>query len=332
MTTDRLAARAAIFREGQERVYDPGTIDARLDALTAPQKSVLWRLYRGNRAAATAEEDRQRAELLRLFKQTAIKVEGDVFQVFNSLGKDEWDLASVRRVGRDKQLIDQINDRIRALGGEVNGKLSDDLLDGFKAQWVDSAHQLDVLTPDSVNVAFGLVPDTQIAAMLDEPWAGAHFSDRLGVITSEMQAQVKHALLRSMMAQDSWQDTARAIRKLMGTEGAGAVWRAEMVARTELRHAQELANEQFAAENADVIADTVWVASPAACDECKDKHGKSVDEVGRPPEDSHPNCDCGTMNIPKSWAKLAKDDEEFDDSAVPAKGAWAKQNGLGGTA
>ncbi len=322
----RLTLRSAIFREAQERIYDQDTIDAQLDTLTDPQRSVLWKLYRGARGRATAAEAANRAELIKLFKQATGEIEGDVYQVFGALGSDTWDLASVRRIGRDQALVDQINDRIRALGGQVDGQLGDDLLAGFKAQVADSAHMMDALTPESVNLTFGLLPDTQIAAMLSEPWAGARYSDRLGLITSQMQADIKHALLRSMMSGDSWQDAARSIRGLMGTAGTGAVWRAEMIARTELRHAQELANEEFAAQNADVIADTVWVASPAACDECKAKHGRSVDEVGRPPEDSHPNCDCGTMNVPKAWGALAREGDDDFSIHPQSRQDWAAAN------
>ncbi len=71
-----------------------------------------------------------------------------------------------------------------------------------------------------------------------------------------MADKVKNQILRSMMAEESWQDTARRIRSEMGAVGQKSVWRAEMVARTELAHAQTVANTRLYAENADVIEKT----------------------------------------------------------------------------
>lgn len=320
---------AAKILEAAERIYDPETIEAKLSGLSSDQKSLLMRLYKSSRATATAAEARQRIEIIKLFQATAEEIEADIFKVFRSMPGDAWDYNSVRRVGRDKQLLDQINNRLRALDATVKGSLGDGLLDSFKRTWLDSAYRLDVLTPSSSSIKFGLLPDREIAAMLNEPWSGARFSDRLGLITDDAAHRVKQEIVKSMMAGEAWGDTARRIRSEMGTGGQKAVWRAEMVARTELAHAQELANTELYAENEDVIDEVVWIAHPGACEKiCKPKHGLPVSVVGVPPDDSHPNCVCDQLAIPRGWDGLARDgDDDFSIRPVSRK-EWSQRNNL----
>ena len=316
------------IREASNRVYDPGTINALLSNLTPDQRGLLWKLYRASRNRLTAGETALKADLISNYKAVADDIQQDIGRVFSNLGTDKWDLTQARRIGQDRVLWYQIDDRIRALGGSTQRSFDDALLDQYKTAYVDAGYRLDVLTPASATIKFGILPDREILALLDEPWKGARFSDRLGVISDEMAGEIKKQLVRSMMSEESWQDAARRIRSEMGIEGQRSVWRAEMIARTELAHAQEMANAQFGSENADVIEDEYWVAHPGACEECADKHGLSVSEVGRPPLASHPNCACDVLAVPKSWGGLAQvGDGDF--SIRPAsRQSWAQAYGL----
>jgi hypothetical protein len=319
--------RAALLREASERVHDPDAITARMGSLTTDQQSVLWRLYRSSRSQLTAREDAMRRELLGLFRAAADEIQGDISRTFAAIGKDNWSLQLARRLGRQEALFKQIDDRIKALGGRLKKTFDDRLSQQYKRTYADAAYRMDMITPGSAQLSFGLMPDREIVAMLSEPWSGARFSDRLGLITSEMRSNIKHELLRSMMAEESWQAAARRIRSEMGTTGQRSVWRAEMISRTELARAQDAANAQFAKDNDDIIEREIWVAHPGACEDvCKPKHGKDVEDVGRPPEDSHPNCVCATMAIPKSWGKLAKaGDKDFSITPTSRK-AWVADN------
>lgn len=327
-TATKLQERAARLQEASERIYDPSTIEAKLSALSGDQSNVLMKLYRSSRSGLTANEIQTQAEMLRLYKDAASDVESDVFRVFDDLGGKTWDYNLVRRVGRDQQLLQQINNRIQALGGQVEGVLGDGLLDQFKTTWLDSAYRLDVLTPDSVNMKFGLLPDREIASILDEPWNGARFSQRLGLITTEMAQGVQNQIARSMISGEGWQDTARRIRNMMGTSGQQSVWRAEMIARTELAHAQTTANTMLYDDNSDVIEEVIWVAHPGACDECRANHGKPVSKVGYPPENSHPNCVCDILAVPKAWGGIAQTGDGDFSVRPQSRVSWARDNNL----
>ena len=320
---------AVRLREASDRVYNPEKINDLLDGLSSDQRGLLWKLYRESQNRLTAAERALKRELLSNYRAVAGDIQQDIGRVFSSLDTDKWGLSQARRVGHDRALWAQIDDRIRALGGATQKSFDDALLNQYKTAYVDAGYRLDSLTPDSVTIKFGLLPDREILAILDEPWKGARFSERLGVISDEMAGEIKKQLVRSMMSEESWQDAARRIRSEMGTAGQRSVWRAEMIARTELAHAQELANAQFNEENSDVLEDEVWVAHPGACEEiCIPNHGQSVSEVGRPPTDSHPNCVCSVLAIPKSWGGLAKT-EDGDFSISPAsRKSWAETYGV----
>lgn len=326
-TAARRAARAGRLREASERIFDPGTIQSKLEGLTGAQQDVFWRLYRSSRSQLTMGEMQQRREIVGLFKQTASDIEADIFQTFQRMNVDNWSLAGVRRVGRGQQLLDQINDRIRALGGQVGGSLSDGLLDQFKKTWLDSAHRLDSLTPESVAIKTGLLPDREILSLLNQPFNGGTFSERLGLITDDMAHNIQQSLIRSMMAEESWSEAARRIRGEMGTAGQKSVWRAEMIARTELARSQEIANAQLYAENSDVIEKIIWTAHPGACDECKDLHGERItDPAGFPP--LHPNCVCDALAVPKSWDDLSEPGDGDFSITPQSRKQWAQDNNL----
>lgn len=314
MTSSKRIAR--LLREADERIYDPATIDARLSGLSGQQRGTLWDIYRKGRAELTAAERQYSRVLVGLFKDTAVDLEGDLSRIFSELGQDTWDIASVRRAGRDKILLAQIRDRIRALGGKFNSTLDEAKLLQFNQAYANAGYLLDSMTPGTVDIRFNMLPDNEILALLDQPFAGAKFSERLGVINDEMAQTIKFDLLRSMMAEESWQDAARRIRTQMGTTGTRMVWRAEMIARTELARAQELANFQLYEDNADVIEKVVWVAHPGACDVCLDMHGEELDDPSEyPPEASHPNCLCDAMPVPKSYGP------DFVPDPIP-RGQW----------
>lgn len=329
----RAQERLARLREASERIADPEAIQAKLDGLQPGQKNVLWKLYRASRSELTVQELAIRKELLANLKATAKGIESDIYSVFSSLGKDNWTLANVKKIGRYQALLDQIHNRVGQLGEEMKSTLSDGLLDRFKKTWADGAYRLDSVTPESIGIRFGLFPDREILALVNEEFNGGTFSDRLGLITDDMAQDIKSQLVQSMMAGESWQDAARRIRAKMGAEGARAVWRSEMIARTELANVQVKASRYLAQENSDVVDDVIFIAHPWACDICMEKHGRPVSEVGYPIEDTHPNCACDILIVPKGWDKLAAPTGDADDAPEHpvAASKWKRDNGLGGT-
>jgi SPP1 gp7 family putative phage head morphogenesis protein len=339
MISARSRPRAGICRRLGEsdpyRVHDPKEIEAQLKGLDPRQRETFWKLYRTGQARLTDLEKRQSSQLLKLFKATAEDLESDLAKTFGKLDTEEWDLATMRRAGRDKALFDQIKDRIKTLGGNFKSVFDKNVLRSYRASYVDNAFRLDKLTPESVAIKFDILPDREILALMNKPFQGARFSDRLGLITDDMAHTIQQELTRSMMAGENWRQASKRIMDEMGTQGQRAYWRSEMIARTELARAQEIAAHQLYDENADVIEKVVWTAHPGACEICQGLHGAILKKPeDYPPSASHPNCVCDAVAIPKSFDDLADGD---DDRLPPQESLkdWAKDRGaasaVGGT-
>lgn len=305
------------------------SIESKLEGLRPDQRNTFWRLYSASQNRLKPQERELRRVLRQIFKDAADDIVSDINQAFQMVGEDKWDLRIMRRLQRDQTLFRQLNDRIRALGGRVDEDMERYLLDAYKRSWTENAYRLDNLTPESINIRFGMINDEAILSMLHNEEFGVDFSDRLGLITDEMTDKIKNSLLRSMVNQETWNQAARRIRTEMGTQGRGAMWRAEMIARTELTRAQEMATMQFNKDNEEFIEKVVWMAHPGACEVCRDLNGTEiVDEEDYPPNQSHPNCTCDSVAIPKGWDDLAGPGEM--DIPVRAIGfdKWVEQSGL----
>jgi len=321
--------------EGLSRDFDepldPKRFDKFISSLSEEQQSAFWRLYSAKQNYLTADEAQERRLLIELFRQATKDIEVHVARIFSEQGTDKWDLQTMRRFGRDKALFEQIKQRIQTLNADLNQRVEQAMTNHFKKAWFRNAHKLDSLTPASTSIQFGIIPDYNILALLHRPFGGAMFSDRIGLITDEMAENIRRELLRSMISGESWNQAARRIRDEMGTRGRKAVWRAEMVARTELTRAQEMGTFQFNEENKDVIDKVVWVAHSGACEDCRALDGKVLKkEDDYPPNPSHPNCTCDAMAIPKPWNKLATPDEEKDKPVVQPFNNWMEDK-VGGT-
>lgn len=317
--------------EGLDRPFDDPfrarDIEPHLANLRDDQRRAFWRLYSAKQNRLTRAEARQRRLLIDLFRRASKDIEARVAQEFAQAGVEQWDLQTMRRTGRDLALFRDIQARIGALGAQADARLEAAMTGHFKRSWLQSAWKLDELTPPHISVMTDLLPDGEILALVKRPFEGANFSQRLGIITDDMAHDIQRGLTRSMISGESWLQAARRIRGEMGTRGRKAAWRAEMIARTEITRAQEMANYEFTQANEDVIEKVVWMAHPGACPICRKLNGRVLkDASDYPPALSHPACTCDAVPVPRSWEDLA------GASDVPVRPldikSWADRRGL----
>lgn len=301
---------------------DPDKIESKLAGLDPNARSRFWTLYSASENRLKATELAERRALLRALKDATADLEGSVAAEFARAGEGGWNIARLRRLGRYDAFLRQIEDRIRALGGTIESSVERAMLRNFKQAYAETGFRLAQMTPESVGLSFDMLPDHAILALSHEPFSGADFSERIGLITDEMAHRIKKELTTSMIQGDSWSAVARRIRDFMGTRGRGAMWRADMIARTEITRAQELGAAQLYKENEDVIEKVVWLAHPGACPICAGLNGTEVDpddEDTLPPEASHPNCRCTTQAVPTEFDVAGvRPRQSFNDFAAEA--------------
>ncbi len=305
--------------------YDPAALEDRLKRLSEDQRKTFWRMFTQKQRNLEAAEIAQRQALRKLYRDALDDIERQISDNFRDT--DNWDLATMRRTGRQRFLYQQIVDRIRSLGGRVDEVAVQTTLDQFKQAYAFGAYQQESFGQDPQAIKFGLLPDRDIVSMLSQDFNGADFSTRLGLITDDMAHNIQTELTRSMIAEESWGQAARRIREWMGSGSGTAFWRANMIARTELRRASSLGGYQFAQENEDIIDRTVWLAHAGACPICIELDGDELEgPEDYPPFQSHPNCTCSHMDLPagqeyEGFGKVSRSPEDF--------GAWAERNGIG---
>jgi len=272
--------------------------------LSLDQRNTFWKIYSANQNSLTRDEATQRRILIDLLRDASKDIEQHAARTFSDLGVENWDLQTMRRMGRDRVLFEQIRQRLQALNSNLNSHVEQAMLSHYKKSYYRQAYKMDSITPPDVGIRFDIMPDHEIIAMLHRPFEGAMFSDRLGLITDEMAGNIHSELTRSMIDGESWNQAARRIRGEMGTRGRKAMYRSEIIARTEIARAQEMGSQQFNRDNDDIIDKVVWVAHAGACDDCRAMNGTVLeDPEDYPPEASHPNCTCCSQAIPKRNGK-----------------------------
>lgn len=317
-----------------------------LSKLPPAMASRFYGLISASNLRVSAVANKNRRQVVAAMREASDDLVHLSAKAFDWLRADKWNLQDARRYGHDRLLIEATTRRIHQLGHQIDRIVHEGMRELFVKGYMESAYRLDQLTPAAVRISreslreqdpevtaginFDIPDQNAIDALILEPFKGATFSDRLGLITDEMAQDIKGELLRSMMEQESWQQVAQRIRSEMGAGTVrAATWRANMIARTELRRASSLGAITFADQNSDIIEKTIWLAHPGACPICLDLNGSELEsEDDYPPEQSHPNCTCTHADIPKKWDKIL--DEATPDLAAPRQSFedWSAENGF----
>ncbi|PRZ15154.1 phage minor head protein [Nesterenkonia sandarakina] len=164
----------------------------------------------------------------------------------------------------------------------------------------------------SAVIRFGGVSDTALAAIVARTTSQIHTAT--APLSADMEAAMKRNLTKGIIDGANPRTTARRI--VRDTEGAfnGGLARASRIARTEQIDAHRAAHAATVAENTDLIAARVWMATPDArtCMSCVAMSGTEfpVDTVG--PED-HPQGRCAFIDKLRPWSELGIDADEPPD-------------------
>lgn len=214
--------------------------------------------------------------------------------------------------------------------GELNQSLTQFYWDAYKR----NAWALDQTTPPNVDISMmrskttNLATDPLLSNLIAQevmvPFKGAMFSDRLGHINETMAEQI--GIMTRQAALNGWSvpELSDGIRDLVGVpldknletrpRASAAKSRADMIARTELMRAMNLAKANLLEENDNLVDDKKWLAADdfRTCDDCLEMDGLTETEL----EDqgfetempAHPRCRCTWVPVMKSWKDLLGDD------------------------
>ncbi len=235
----------------------------------------------------------------------------------------------------DVQSARVITENMSTFRQSLINQLGNDLNDMYRLSYNTTSWVLDQTTPFNIEPTYSLPPDQVIGLIFDEPWAGSHFSDRVWKITDEWANTIHNQLKNSVLDGDSVDEMAQSIRRYVGVpdseklvtrpRASAQLYRATLIARTELIRAGRLAQTNVYDQNQDILdGDALdnkeWSAKPGfagVCLECRMKDGKTPREILKMGLDleEHPNGRCSWIPKVKSWSELL-------DPAIAQLDSW----------
>lgn len=259
---------------------------------------------------------------------------------------DVWTLPEMQGP-RLAELFQQINRQLDILNERMVGQLEKSAVEQLAAALEWSTYGLDQATPMGIDAQQPSLPVENIRALVNTPYKGAAYSQRYGLITDQMAADVRGALAQSMINGESMKDAAARIEKVMGADSAissGYANRSLAIARSEIMRAQNIGRVTTFDANKDLMAglpEWVAVADDRLCPWCLRRDGMSVEEIeasdaGEDPHGNstdnplHTRCRCTWVPRLKTWRELGLEDmpEEYDDDERGmrnADGDWVFQ-------
>jgi hypothetical protein len=167
------------------------------------------------------------------------------------------------------------------------------------------------LADKGVKVNFGRIlnkvsPEAVKAVYLRIWNDGLKLSDRLWLMDRRSKQEIERIVLQNIISGGAASDkaTISALEnllnpnytpaKLTSLHGRKVGYEASRLLRTSTSEAFNEGARLSNLANPGVHGE-IWLAAAGACDDCVSKDGQDVNDVGRPPIDSHPSCRCTTL-------------------------------------
>ncbi len=234
------------------------------------------------------------------------------------------------RLQLEDQTMKMIRPALNQLQMETAGQLDQSLKDIYWDSYKMNAWALDQTTPPNVNVSMFKEPNSNpaqdplltslIQQQINVPFKSSMFSDRLWNIN--LGAAQKIGAMTRNAAINGWSvpELSQSIRDLVGVpadeklatrpNASAAKMRADMISRTELMRAVNLAKSDLYDRNSDIIETKVWLTAEdfRVCDDCDEMDGMTEEDLNDQGYDTtmpaHPRCRCTWIPKMVSWSKL----------------------------
>jgi len=282
---------------------------------------VLRRVDAQARRALVTQETGDVRELIRLYQvalsEIALQVAGAWEQIDEGpdAGRDRflrW------KIAQEEQLMNGIQGRLDHLQRQLVDGITVALVEAYEEKFSRDAYALDQATPPSMAVDIsGGSQDQAFNSIVNTPWKGAMFSERIWLLTDDMKNEIRNQLGLSVLLGESVDEAKRRIKnlKVLGNN-VPADYAIERLVRTEILKAHDRAAERLHQDNEDVIEEEIVQATldtrtDEDCADLDDLPLESeeaqliIESAGferRPP--FHPNCRCRILARPKKWDLL----------------------------
>lgn len=294
------------------------------------QGALLRRIDEQSRRALRTGEEADVRGLIRMYDEALADLRAILSDSLDELedvdGDDRRRAYLSWKINREHQLSQQIERRLAQLRSDWTLAFRDGLLRQATEQALWEGYAIDQATPPSIRVDVSAMTATIPDAVVNAPWKGAMFSDRIWLLTDDIAREMQQQVGQGALLGESVDQIVRRIRDLDVLDGnVPPRYAIETLARTELMRASDRARELSYAENSDVVTGEEVVVSldQRTCEICGPIDGKLLDsdEVqdwlaannaeSRPP--FHPRCRDTTAPRLKPWGELLSVGEAPDD-------------------
>ena len=293
------------------------------------QAEVIDKVTDHSRRVLRGFENESVKGLAQSYRMAADQIEGRLAVVMKEFPGGKWNLQTMTTTGRDRRLFNEINQILGGLIDDTNGRIEIGALKQIDDAGNMTAYALDQASPPNILVKIPTISRINAQALLNQPYEGAMFSQRIGIITDQMAGDIRGQLMQSMINGESMAKAAIRVSNVIGTKNltnpTNYLARAKVIARTEIMRAQNLGRAVTFEDNADLVEALVWVATGDGrlCPYCLRRDGLTREQItdassagdpwgnkAEPP--LHPNCRCTFSPKMKTWKELGIDIEDTD--------------------
>jgi Phage Mu protein F like protein len=255
------------------------------------QREVIDQITEKARLALRKQEDQDVTGLIRAYQRTQNEVQNVVRGIY---AEGQWSLQAVRQSTRNSRMMKAVGKQLTLLHTETIQTVQTAAVQQYQDAYTWNAYMLDQATPPTVGISMTAIPTTAVTAIVNTPFEGAMFSQRIGAVTDAMASDIRDELTQSLINGESMDDAAFRVRDVFGAYNLDSpsnyANRADMIARSEIMRASGLARDAIFDQNRDICEDDdEWLATPddRLCPYCMARDGKTSKEFK--PKGDDPN-------------------------------------------
>lgn len=245
--------------------------------------------------------EQRNKKLLEMYQEASLNISEELYKVAEKLKTSTPMLSDMHKFGRLTELQGNMENVIKELGESVEKFGKDNMSEGINGTYENVMAKLG-------KTEFANVPKKVMEEMMDRPWLGSTFSERLWKNTQVLAVNLNDILVNGITQGKTITEMAIQLNNMMNT-GFNVSHR---LIRTETMH--YLNESAFKAyEDAGCEEVEVWAAKDErVCKTCGAMHGKVYKIKKRPVLPLHSNCRCTYLPVVENEGKQKKKKEWHD--------------------
>lgn len=307
------------------------------------QEQLLLRIDAESRRALDAGENANVDAMLETFDLALDEVKSRIAAAWAELeltsgGGDPKRAAFLRwKAEREESVMRQIQSVLDRLRDNMTTTLRSGLVQTTVQQALWDSYAIDEATPPTLVVDTSVADPHTAEALVNEPWKGQLFSNRIWALTDDMAAEIQNQLAASVLRGESVAAAIRRIEDLDILDGnVPPRYAVERLVRTEMLAASDRARQLTYHRNKDLIEGEVPLVTldNDTCEnicapleeppllgqdlQSQDVQQHLAEEGARPRPPFHPNCRCSTLPVLRPWGELLGLTGEAPEDLDPA--------------